>query len=111
MNSNNVMLTIASLCMGILQMMSSTTGDEALVKIGAQHGQRYFAETRKQQRLRILEGLPKGGIDGLFDQAAGRFSPVPNGENRRAAECGIDVAQCHLRQIAGQGPPAAVPLF
>jgi len=54
-------------------------------------------KTREQQRLRILECLIEGGINRLFDEAAGRRRPVDHGEKRGAAERGIDVPHCHLR--------------
>ena len=78
-------------------MMRSATGKDALVKIGVQHGQRHLPKTREQQRLRILECLFEGGINRLFDEAAGRRRPVDHGEKRGAAERGIDVPHCHLR--------------
>jgi hypothetical protein len=82
--------------MNILQIMGSATGHEAVVKVGAQHGQRHFAKAGKQQRLRLVECLVEGGIHGLFDEAAGRLRPVTNGEKRRAAERGVDVPERYL---------------
>jgi len=81
------------------------------MNIGAQHCEGHFAEAREQQRLSILECLIEGGVNCLFDEAAGRLRPVAHGEKRGAAKRSIDVAQCHLRQVAGQRPPAAMPFF
>ena len=52
------------------------------MEVGAQRGQRHVAQARKQQRLRIAEGLVEGGIDRLFDEAPGRLRPVTDGEER-----------------------------
>ena len=48
--------------MNILQIMGSATRNEAVVEIGAQHGQRHFAKAQRQQRLRIVECLVESGI-------------------------------------------------
>ena len=60
-------------------------------------------------RLRsVLEGLLE---DRLLDDAPGRLRPVPYGEQRWRAERSVDVEQGHLREIAGQSPPPAMPLL
>jgi hypothetical protein len=70
--------------MYILQIMRSAMGNEAVVKVGAQHGQCHFAKARKHQRLRIVERLVEGGIYRLFDEALRRLR-WDDGMRRRAA--------------------------
>src|SRR6185437_5493731 len=97
--------------MYMLQIIRSIAGHEVGVDVGAQPGQGYVAKARKKQRLRLVEGRSEGGIHGLFDEAAGRLRPVANGEKRGRAERGVDVAQREIREVSGQRPPAAMPLF
>ena len=91
--------------MNILQIMGSASGNEVVVKVGAQHGQRHVAKARKQQRLCIVERLVEGGIHCLFDKAARRLRPVTDGEERGLPSA-VDIAQREFdRSQASVHPP------
>lgn len=81
------------------------------MKISPERCERHLAKTFKQQRLRVAECLIEGGIDGLFDEAAGRLRPMAHGQKRGASERAVDIEQRHLGQITAQRPSTTMPLF
>lgn len=64
----------------MLQLLMAATGNQAVMKVGAQHRQRHVAKARQEQLLHLVEGGGEGGIHGLFDEAAGRLRSVADRE-------------------------------
>ena len=97
--------------MGLQVMDAAAVEGEAAVKIFAQRRQGHRAEARQQQRLGLVEGRAECGIHRRLDETARRLGPMPDRQQSGGAERIVDVPQGHRRQVAGEPPAAAMPLF
>ena len=72
----------------------------ARVKIGRERRERHLPEPVEQQRLGVAKACIERRVDGLFDEAAGRFGAVAHRHQMGAADRVIDVAHRDRSQIA-----------